>query len=109
MDEKTIQEYENKYEYGTKEYFDVSLRSMINSVYCYDNYGNDHNKYLNNKYIQNYYLDKSYCDGKGRLTKEEVEKIVKEQVDYLCKHATIIHDVYVDSEDVVYNSLEFYD
>lgn len=109
MNEKEIQEYKNKYKYGTKEYFGVSLRSMVNSVYCYDNYENDYNEYLNNKYIINYYLDTSYCNGKARLTKKEVEKIVKEQVDYLCKHAIIIHNVGVDNEGVVYNSLKFYD
>ena len=56
---------------------------MVNSVYCYHNYNNDYDKYLNNKYIQDYYLDKSYCDGKGRLTKEEVEEGLHIKLDEL--------------------------
>ena len=109
MNNKMIFENKHKYEYGTKEYFKLSLIEMINSVFCYYNYGNDYDKYLNDRYIQNYYLDKSYCDGKGRLTKKEVEMIVKKQVDYLSKHATIINNVGVDSEGVTYNSLLFDD
>ena len=80
---------------------------MVNSVYCYNNYGNDYDKYFNDKYIQDYYLDKSYCDGKGRLTKNNVERIVKKQVDYLYKNARIIHNVYTDNEGLTYNSLIF--
>lgn len=107
MSERELNEKKSLCEYGTKKYFEYNLIEMVNSVYCYNNYGNNYEEYLNNKYIQNYYLDKSYCNGKGRLTKDNVEKIVKKQVDYLCKNAKIIHNVYTDNEDVTYNSLIF--
>lgn len=109
MNETMINKLKCEYEYGTEDYFKVNLRNMVNSVFCYDNYGNDYDKYLSDKYIQNYYLDKSYCNGKGRLSKEVVESVVKEQVDYLCKHATIIHNVYTDGEGLSYNSIVFDD
>lgn len=107
MSERELNEKKRLYKYGTKEYFECRLIDMVNSVYCYNNYGNNYEEYLNNKYIQDYYLDKSYCNGKGRLTKNNVEKIVKKQVDYLCKNAKIIYNVYTDNEDVTYNSLIF--
>lgn len=107
MNDKMIMESKRQTTYGTNEYFKYCLMDMVNSVFCYHNYNNDYDKYLNNEYIQNYYLDKRYCDGKGRLTKEEVEEIVKMQVDYLVKHAKVKHNVGVDNEGVVYNSLIF--
>ena len=54
-----------------------------------------------------YCLDKSYCNGKGRLSKEVVEEVVKNRVDYLCENARIIHNVYTDNEGLTYNSLIF--
>lgn len=107
MSDKMIFENKHKYEYGTNEYFKYSLMEMVNSVFCYHNYGDDYDKYLNDRYIQNYYLDKSYCNGDGRLTKEEVEVIVKKQVDYLVNHATVKYNVGIDDEGVIYNSLIF--
>lgn len=107
MNDKMIMERQRQTTYGTKEYFELSLMDMVGSVFCYNNYGNDYEKYLNNMYIQNYYLDKSYCNGKGRLTKKQVETIVKKQVDYLCKNARIIYNIGTDNEGVVYNSLVF--
>ena len=107
MSNKMIFEKQKECDYGTKEYFRYDLMGMVNSVFCYNNYNNDYDKYLNNRYIQDYYLDKSYCDGKGRLTKEEVEEVVKIQVDYLVKHAKVKRNVGVDNEGVVYNSLIF--
>ena len=104
---KELDSMRHSIKYGTKEYFEYSLVKMVDSVYCYDNYGNDYDKYLNNKYIMNYYLDKCYCNGKGRLTKNNVERIVKKQVDYLYKNARIIHNVYTDNEGLTYNSLIF--
>lgn len=107
MNKKELEENMSKCTYGTKKYFEYNLIEMVNSIYCYDNYGNDYDKYLNDKYIMNYYLDKSYCNGKGRLTKNNVERIVKKQVDYLYKNARIIHNVYTDNEGLTYNSLIF--
>ena len=104
---KELDSMRHNIKYGTKEYFEYSLVKMVDSVYCYDNYGNDYDKYFNDKYIKNYYLDKSYCNGKGRLTKNNVERIVKKQVDYLYKNARIIHNVYTDNEGLTYNSLIF--
>ena len=83
MNKKELEENMSKCSYGTKKYFEYNLIEMVNSIYCYDNYGNDYDKYFNDKYIKNYYLDKSYCNGKGRLTKEVVEEVVKNRVDYL--------------------------
>lgn len=107
MNKKELEENMSKCTYGTKKYFEYNLIEMVNSIYCYDNYGNDYDKYLNDKYIKDYYLDKSYCNGKGRLTKSNVERIVKKQVDYLYKNARIIHNVYTDNEGLTYNSLIF--
>lgn len=107
MNKKELEENMSKCSYGTKKYFEYNLIEMVNSIYCYNNYGNDYDKYLNDKYIMNYYLDKSYCNGKGRLTKNNVERIVKKQVDYLYKNARIIHNVYTDNEGLTYNSLIF--
>lgn len=107
MNKKELEENMSKCTYGTKKYFEYNLIEMVNSIYCYDNYGNDYNKYFNDKYIKDYYLDKSYCNGKGRLTKNNVERIVKKQVDYLYKNARIIHNVYTDNEGLTYNSLIF--
>ena len=107
MNKKELEENMSKCTYGTKKYFEYNLIEMVNSIYCYDNYGNDYDKYFNDKYIKDYYLDKSYCNGKGRLTKNNVERIVKKQVDYLYKNARIIHNVYTDNEGLTYNSLIF--
>lgn len=107
MNKKELEENMSKCSYGTKKYFEYNLIEMVNSVYCYNNYGNDYDKYFNDKYIKDYYLDKSYCNGKGRLTKNDVERIVKKQVDYLYKNARIIHNVYTDNEGLTYNSLIF--
>ena len=104
---KELDSMRHSIKYGTKKYFEYNLIEMVNSIYCYDNYGNNYDKYLNDKYIMNYYLDKSYCNGKGRLTKNNVERIVKKQVDYLYKNARIIHNVYTDNEGLTYNSLIF--
>ena len=104
---KELDSMRHNISYGTKEYFEYSLVQMVDSVYCYDNYGNNYDKYLNDKYIMNYYLDKSYCNGKGRLSKEVVEEVVKNRVDYLCENARIIHNVYTDNEGLTYNSLIF--
>ena len=107
MNKKELEENMSKCTYGTKKYFEYNLIEMVNSIYCYNNYGNDYDKYFNDKYIKDYYLDKSYCNGKGRLTKNNVERIVKKQVDYLYKNARIIHNVYTDNEGLTYNSLIF--
>lgn len=104
---KELDNMRHTIKYGTKEYFEYSLVKMVNSVYCYNNYGNNYDKYLNDKYIKDFYLDKSYCNGKGRLTKNNVERIVKKQVDYLYKNARIIHNVSTDNEGLTYNSLIF--
>lgn len=108
MNDVKIREMEKEVEYGTREYFKLSLRDMVNSVYSYYEYDNIE-KYLNNKYIQDYYLDKSYNNGNARLSKEEVEEVVREQVDYLLKYGKVIRNVYTDSEGVSYNHLEFND
>lgn len=104
---KELDSMRHSIKYGTKEYFEYSLVKMVDSVYCYNHYGNNYDKYLNNKYIMNYYLDKSYCNGKGRLTKEVVEEVVKNRVDYLCENTSIKYGVYTDNEDVTYNHLVF--
>lgn len=104
---KELDSMRHSIKYGTKEYFEYNLIEMVDSIYCYDNYGNDYDKYFNDKYIKNYYLDKSYCNGKGRLSKEVVEEVVKNRVDYLYKNARIIHNVYTDNEGLTYNSLIF--
>lgn len=105
MSEEKIKNEKNKYEYGTNEYFKLSLRDMVNSVWCYNNYSSNYDKYLENKYITNYYEDTNYCNGKARLTKQEVEEIVKSQVDYLEKHCKVIRNIGTDNEGVTYNSI----
>lgn len=107
LDCENLKKVKNYFKYGTLMYYECSLMEMVDSVYCYNNYGNNYNKYLNNKYIMGYYLDDSYCNGKPRLSKDIVERIVKDRVDYLCKYAIVIHNVATDSEGVTYNDLEF--
>lgn len=104
---KELNKTKSCFDYGTKDYFEIDLIDMVDSVYCYDNYGKDYDKYLNNKYINAYYLDTSYTKNGARLPKEVVEEITKKRVDYLCENTTIKHDVFTDSEGVTYNSLVF--
>ena len=104
---ENLSEVKHYFKYGTLMYYECDLMEMIDSIYCYDNYGNNYDKYLNNKYITDYYLDDSYCNGKSRLSKDIVERIVKDRVDYLCKHAIVIHNVATDNEGLTYNRLEF--
>ena len=105
MDGENLSKVKNYFKYGTLMYYECSLMEMVDSIYCYDNYGNNYDKYLSDKYITDYYLDDTYCNGKPRLSKDIVERIVKDRVDYLCKNARIIHNVYTDYEGVTYNSL----
>lgn len=107
MNEEKRKELKKKLSYGTTEYFEISLREMIDSVFCYNDGKSDYEDYLNNKYITSYYTDTSFNRGNARLTKENTERIVKEQVDYLCKHARIKRNVFTDDEGVSYNSLIF--
>lgn len=107
LDCETLSKVKHYFKYGTLMYYECSLMEMVDSVYCYHNYGNDYNKYLSDKYIMDYYLDDSYCNGQPRLAKDIVERIVKDRVDYLCKYASIKHNVYTDNEEVNYNSLAF--
>ena len=51
--------------------------------------GKLYDKYLSDKYITDYYLDDNYYNGKPRLSKDIVERIVKDRVDYLCKNAIV--------------------
>ena len=96
MSEKEIKNLKREYKFGTKNYWKISLREMINSVWCYDNYS-DINKYLENKYILGY---QEYG-----LTLEEIKEITINQVDYLNKNCKIIKNVYIDSEGLPYNSI----
>lgn len=108
MNEIEIEELKKKLSYGTTEYFEVSLRDMVNSIYCYNGEITNYDTYLKNKYVTSFYTDTSYCNnGNARLTKENTERIVKEQVDYLSKHAKVKSNVYTDNEGVTYNSLIF--
>ena len=107
LDCESLNNVKNYFEYGTLLYYELDLMEMVDSVYCYDNYGNNYNKYLSDKYIKDYYLDDSYCNGKPRLSKDIVERIVKDRVDYLCKNAIVHHNIATDNEGVVYNRLEF--
>ena len=104
---ENLSEVKNYFKYGTLMYYECDLMEMIDSIYCYDNYGNNYDKYLSDKYITAYYLDDSYYNGKPRLSKDIVERIVKDRVDYLCKYAIVIHNVATDNEGVTYNHLEF--
>ena len=36
---KELDSMRHSIKYGTKEYFEYSLVKMVDSVYCYDNYG----------------------------------------------------------------------
>ena len=107
MSEKKISELKSKLSYGTTEYFEVKLREMVNSIYCYNGEITNYDTYLNDKYITDYYTDTQYNNGNARLTKENTERIVREQVDYLSKHAKVKSNVYTDNERVTYNSLIF--
>lgn len=103
---KELDSMRHTIKYGTKEYFEYSLVQMVDSVYCYNHYGNNYDKYLNNKYIIDYYLDTSFVNG-ARLSKEVVEEVVKNRVDYLCENTSVKYGVYTDNEDVTYNHLVF--
>lgn len=105
MSEKEIERLKKEYEYGTTEYFKINLREMINSVWCYDCYKRDYSKYLRDRYITDYYTKTDYYNGKARLTKEQVEEIVKEQVDYLEDNCYIKWNTYEDDDGISYNSI----
>lgn len=106
MSEKEIAKLKGEYEYGTNEYFKVCLRDMINSVWLYECYKGDYEKYLNDHYITDYYTDTNYHKGKARLTKAEVEEIVKEQVDYLENNCYRNYDnPYVDGDGIIYYNI----
>ena len=45
---KELDSMRHNISYGTKEYFEYSLVQMVDSVYCYNHYGNNYDKYLNN-------------------------------------------------------------
>ena len=107
LDCENLSKVKHYFKYGTLMYYECCLMEMIDSVYCYDNYGNNYDKYLSDKYITDYYLDDSFCNGKPRLSKDIVERIVKDRVDYLCKYAIVIHNVATDNEGLTYNHLEF--
>ena len=107
LDCESLANVKNYFEYGTLLYYEFDLMEMVDSIYCYDNYGNNYDKYLSDKYITDYYLDDSYCNCQPRLSKDIVEKIVKDRVDYLCKYASVIHNVATDNEGLKYNHLEF--
>ena len=49
---KELDSMRHNISYGTKEYFEYSLVKMVDSVYCYNHYGNTYDKYLNNKYMK---------------------------------------------------------
>lgn len=61
LDCEKLNKIKNQFEYGTLMYYECSLMEMIDSVYCYNNYGKNYDKYLSNKYITSYYLDDNYC------------------------------------------------
>ncbi len=107
LDCESLNNVKHYFVYGTLMYYECDLMEMIDSAYCYNHYGNNYDKYLNNKYIADYYLNDSYCNGQPRLSKNIVERIVKDRVDYLCKYANVKYNVYTDVEGVNYNSLEF--
>lgn len=96
MSEKEIKNLKKKYKFGTKNYWKISLRDMINSVWCYHNYKNI-NEYLENKYILDY--------KQHGLTMEEIKEITINQVEYLKKNCKIIYNVGQDNEGLIYNSI----
>ena len=68
--------------YSELDFFEVTLRNAIDSALT------------------------SFVNG-ARLSKEVVEEVVKNRVDYLCENASIKYGVYTDDEDVTYNRLVF--
>jgi len=92
MSEKQMEEMKEKYEWDTKERTEISLREMVNSVWCY------HGNCYTNKYITNYFNEKE-------LEEERVWEIVKDQLNYLNNNCRIVENVYTDGEGLTYNSI----
>lgn len=96
MNSREIERLKRELEYGTKEYYKVALRDMIDSVWCYENYDNIES-YLQDKYISSYQTN--------GLSAEEIREVVISQVDYLNEHCMIERNVYTDCDGITYNNI----
>jgi hypothetical protein len=104
MNKKELEERKKKNNLSKKERAKLSLREMVNSIWCYFHY-DSLESYLNNKYILNYSKVGTFRSIEEVLTLEEIKEIVIDQLAYLNANCKIKENVYTDSEDVTYNSI----
>lgn len=92
MKKEEMEKAKKQFKWGTKEREEISLREMIESVWCYG-----FNCY-NSDYIKDYFKN-------GRLSEKRVWEIVEEQLNYLENNCIIVKNVYTDNEGLTYNSI----
>ena len=85
-----IDEQRRKFGYGSDEYNELKLKSMINSCFCYDSLS------ITDKYIVRAGIE---------LSEEVFQEVYKEQSEFLKENYTVSRGVYTDNEGCVYNSL----
>lgn len=81
-----------QFEWGTTERYEISLREMINSCWCYGTNCYD------THYISDYFKD-------GRLSEKRVWEIVEDQLNYLESKCKVERCVGSDDEGNVYHSI----
>ena len=94
-------------------FVDIMSHKVLQIYNHHDGYP-DHLGYILKKYYNTYEKalalilagDTSFVNG-ARLSKEVVEEVVKNRVDYLCENTSVKYGVYTDDEDVTYNHLVF--
>lgn len=86
-----------RYEYGTQEYFEISLKSMLNSCFTY-----------NNNYSKgSYYYDRYIKPRIDNLPEGVGEEVYKEHTEFLENNCYIEYGVFTDHEGCTYNSLKY--
>lgn len=92
MNKEQMDLAKKQFAWGTKERYEISLREMIDSCWCYGT-----NCYTTH-YISDYFND-------GRLSEDRVWQIVDEQLDFLNNNCKVIYDNYIDGEGNSYASI----
>lgn len=85
-----IEMVKSKTEYGTQEYEELKMKSMIVSCFCYDSMN------INDEYI----VRSGY-----KLSTKVFKEVYEEQSEFLKKNYNIIRGVYTDFEGCTYNTI----
>lgn len=82
------------FEYGTQEYFEISLKSMMDSCFAYGSI--EIGSYNYETYIKPKQKD---------LPTNVFDAVYKEHYDYLNNNCMVVNGTYTDSEGCIYNSI----